>query len=390
MLLGIIGKPNAGKSTFFKSITLNEVEIAPYPFTTINPNLGIAYVISECPCKDLKVQCNPRNSKCVKGRRYIPVNVMDVAGLIPGAHEGKGLGNKFLDDLRSADALIQVIDVSGRTNEKGEVTDYFDPSEEISIIEKEINLWFYEVLKRNWESIIGKIRTGNINPSHPLAEKLAGIGIKKNDIEIVIKEIGKDLKELSKEDLIRFAFRLREISKPIIYACNKIDIEGSQEKFKKIQERFGDKILIPVSAEAELTLKYASEKNFIDYNPIDSFEIIKEVSEKQRKALEFIKKEIIEKFGSTGVQKVLNTAVFDMLNYIVVYPVENENSFSDKQGNVLPDAILLKKGSTALDLAFKIHTEIGAKFIKAVDARTKKIIGKDYELKNNDIIKIVF
>ena len=113
--IGLAGKPNAGKSTFFKSATLIDVAIANYPFTTIEPNVGIAYVRTRCVCRELGIDCG----KCVDGWRFIPVKLIDVAGLVPGAHEGRGLGNEFLDNLRQAEGVIHVVDASGSTDEEG-------------------------------------------------------------------------------------------------------------------------------------------------------------------------------------------------------------------------------------------------------------------------------
>ena len=119
MLIGIIGKSNVGKSTFFNAVTDLSVQTANYPFTTIEPNVGVAYVRIECICKEFEVQDNPVHSVCIDGIRFIPVKVIDIAGLVPGAHLGKGIGNKFLDDSRQADALIHVVDASGSTDSEG-------------------------------------------------------------------------------------------------------------------------------------------------------------------------------------------------------------------------------------------------------------------------------
>ena len=105
MKVGLVGKPNAGKSTFFTAVTSASAQIGDYPFTTIDKNVGIAHVRKPCPSKELSVEPNPNNSLSINGIRYIPVEVIDVAGLVPGAHKGKGMGNKFLDDLRQADVL---------------------------------------------------------------------------------------------------------------------------------------------------------------------------------------------------------------------------------------------------------------------------------------------
>lgn len=123
VIIGCVGKPSAGKSTFFNAVTDGKAKTGNFPFTTIEPNEGITYFMIQCPCvaKNKSSICQPHYGKCVQGTRYIPIKLLDVAGLIPGASEGAGLGNKFLDDLRHANVLMHIIDVSGRTNEKGEV-----------------------------------------------------------------------------------------------------------------------------------------------------------------------------------------------------------------------------------------------------------------------------
>ena len=390
--VGIIGKPNCGKSTLFKAITQKNVEIASYPFTTIQPNLGVAFISQKCPCTELEVKCNPRNSKCVNGTRLIPVNILDVAGLVPGAAEGKGLGNQFLDNVREASVLIHVLDMSGKTNEKGEPAKNHDPSIDKEFIENEIDQWFLSIFQKNWRTYSKMIHMQHLKIEDFLSEKLSGVGITKELVSEALRklDLNHDPEQWNENDFKSFIVTLRKHSKPMIYACNKMDADGAEERFNKLKEKYPNEIFIPTSAESELALKNAAEHNLIKYVPgSSSFEVIGNLNEKQKNALELIKSKILNKYGSTGVQKVLNQAIFNLLNYIVVYPVEDETHYSDKKGNVLPDAILLKKGSTALDLAYKIHTEIGDKFIRAIDARTHRIIGKDHELKNRDIIKIV-
>ena len=87
--IAVTGKPNVGKSSFFNSATASKVEMANYPFTTIDANKAVAHVITKCPCKELDVTCNPHNAPCFEGTRLIPIELIDVAGLVPGAHEGK-------------------------------------------------------------------------------------------------------------------------------------------------------------------------------------------------------------------------------------------------------------------------------------------------------------
>ena len=375
MLIGLVGCPNSGKSTFFKALTLIPVEIASYPFTTIKPNQGIGYVTAKCPCKELGVKCNPKNSKCINGIRFIPVKLMDVAGLVPDAHLGKGLGNQFLDDLMQASGLIHILDCSGRTNPEGK-PEKTDPKEIIKVLEREIDEWIKGIIKRNLEKVRKKAEIRKIPIEKALAEQLSGLGIKEEDIKEARKKA-----DLESEE---FASILRKISKPILIAANKIDLPEAQENYEKIK----NENVIPCSAEMELALKLAEKSGLIKYIPGSSnFEILRDLPENQKNALDKIKL-ILEKYGSTGVQKCLNKIVFEVLNQIVVYPVENENKFSDKKGNVLPDAYLLPKDSKARDLAYKIHTDFGDKFITAINCKTKMNIGNS-ELKDGDIIKIV-
>ena len=123
----------------------------------------------------------------------------------------------------------------------------------------------------------------------------------------------------------------------------------------------------------------------------DHFEILKpeELSDAQLKGLEYIQTSILDVYGSTGVQDALNYAVFELLNRIVVYPVSDEHKYTDQKGNVLPDGFLVPKGATPKELAYIVHTDIGDKFMHAVDARKNMRVASDYELQDGDIISIV-
>jgi ribosome-binding ATPase len=373
MEIAICGKTNVGKSSFFKSATMIDVEISNRIFCTIKPNVGVSYVTAPCPCAGLNLKCTPRNSQCVNGMRMIPVKLWDIAGLIPGAHEGRGLGIQFLNDIIQADMLIHIVDASGTTDSEGQETTGHDPSEDVRFLENEIDLWFADVIKRNIEKI---------KDAKKAVEILSGLGIKAKHIAQVTERVDMD-------NIEEFARELRKISKPIIIAANKIDLPWADQNIEKMRKDFPNLKIIPCSAEAESALRTAARVGLIDYVPgSKTFAIKAELNDRQEKALELIRVNILEKYGSTGVQECLNRAVFDFMKYTAVYPVENEHKFSNKKGEILPDAFLMPPESTALDLAFKIHTDIGSRFIGAVDARTKKRVSAEYVLKNNDIISI--
>ena len=386
MKVGLVGKPNAGKSTFFTAVTSASAQIGDYPFTTIDKNVGIAHVRKPCPSKELSVEPNPNNSLSINGIRYIPVEVIDVAGLVPGAHKGKGMGNKFLDDLRQADVLVQVVDSSGNTDLEGNSTEGADPMEEIVFLKHEICEWIAEITMRNWSRSARAVESGE-KVEDFLSDRLAGLKFSREHVITALRKvaISKPVMQWGLDEGKLIADILQDIAKPIVIAANKADI-SSDENLKKLS---GKGAIITV-ADYELALKKASEANLINYNAGDSdFEISSDkLSEGQKVALQTIK-DFLKSNGSTGVQVCIENAVLDKLDMIAVYPVEDETHFTDGQGRVLPDAHLLPRDSTALDLAYKVHSDIGDSFIRAIDCKTKRIIGKDYELQDGDVIKIV-
>ena len=388
----VTGKPNVGKSSFFNSATASQVEMANYPFTTIDANKAVAHVISECPCKEMNVTCNPHNSQCIDGTRLIPIELIDVAGLVPGAHEGKGLGNKFLDDLMQAKVFIHVIDASGSTDAEGNPVDpgSHDPLEDIEFLEHEIVMWMYGIVSKNWVRLIRKVEAEHLDFSKVIFEQLSGTGILIEDVIEALRTVNPNYGKWEDEDLIEFVRNLLNIAKPSLVIANKADLPGARENIERMQEKYPR--VIPTSAESELALMNATRAGLISYISGDSsFEIIDEskLNANQIKALEYIQTNILDVYGSTGIQKALNTAVFELLDMIVVYPVGDEHKLTDQKGNVLPDAFLVPKGSTPREFAYIIHTDIGDKFMHAVDARKSMRIASDYELQDRDIIKIV-
>ena len=387
MKIGLVGKPNAGKSTFFTAATSATAQIGDYPFTTIDKNVGIAYVRKSCPSKELGLDPNPNNSLSVDGIRFIPIEVIDVAGLVPGAHEGKGMGNKFLDDLRQADVLIQIVDCSGTTDLEGNTVEGADPLDEIKFLEDELHHWIGEIVVRNWSRSARAVEAGE-KIENFLSERLAGLKFTREQVILSLRKakISKPVMHWGSEEGLALAGYLQKIGKPIVIAANKADI-SSKDNIEKLDKASA----IITSADYELALKNATNAGLITYNSGDSdFRLNDEgqLNDGQKKALETIR-QFLKENGSTGVQDCIETAVLEKLDLIAVYPVEDETHFTDSQGRVLPDAYLVPRESTAHDLAYKVHTDIGDSFIRAIDCRSKRIIGKDYELQDGDIIKIV-
>jgi hypothetical protein len=391
MLIGLVGKPSCGKSTFFKAATLAEVEIASYPFTTIKANHGIGYVRVDCPDRDFDTQCQPNHGFCINGQRFVPIELMDVAGLVPGAHKGKGLGNQFLDDLRQADLFIHIVDCSGETDNEGKPTNNHDVASDVEFLEQELDKWFYNILLKAWKSFARKAEQEE-SFAQAVEKQFSGLKVKEEQVKRVLSrlELGDKPSRWKDEQLMEFASALRKESKPMIIAANKIDLEKGKENYEKLKAKFPDLLIEPCSADSELALRQAAKSGIIKYIPGDShFEELGNLTDKQKAALGEIKEKVLERFGSTGVQRVLNSSVFDFLEYIAVYPVENPNKLTDSKGKILPDCFLLPPGSTALDFAYHLHTDFGKNFIKAIDARTKKALGKAYELKSGDVLEIV-
>jgi hypothetical protein len=392
MLIGLVGKPSVGKSTFFKAATLAEVEIASYPFTTIKPNHGVGYVKVDCIDKEFNVKCNPNHGFCIKNKRFVPVELMDVAGLVPGASEGKGLGNQFLDDLRQADVFLHIVDVSGTTNEEGKQTENYDVSRDIIFLEDELNKWYFNILMKVWKTFARKVEQEDINFAEAVAKQFSGLKVNEEQVKKILRDSRFSGKPSlwANEAIFRFASSLREESKPMIIAANKIDTEKGFENYEKLKKKFPHLLIIPCSADSELALREASKANLIEYIPGEvDFEIIGNLNAKQEDALEKIKETVLDRFEfGTGVQAVLNIAVFDLLKYLAIFPA-GANKLGDSKGNILPDCFLLPSGSTALDFAFFLHTDFGKNFIKAIDARSKRALGKNYVLKHRDALEIV-
>ncbi len=392
MQIGIVGKPNVGKSTFFSAATMATVEIAPYPFTTIKANRGIGYVRRDCPEKHFGVKCNPHNASCSNGTRFIPVELLDVAGLVPDAWQGKGLGNAFLDELRQADALIHVVDASGGTDADGNQLPVGtrDPLDDVRFLEREVSMWIKSILDKNFQKTAKRIHLENLKVEAVIQERLSGLGVTVPDVTAAMRStgVGADPTSWGDEELYSLSDAIRRISKPTLIAANKVDV-APKENIDKLLS-LEDYIVVPCAAEFELALRKADKAALIKYVPgSNDFTGAGEqaLNERQSRALERIRAFL--QHSATGVQNALESAAFKLLDLVSVFPVEDENKLTNHQGEVLPDAFLVRRGSGPQELAYKIHTDIGRNYITAINAKTKKPVGHDYKLSDGDVIKIV-
>ena len=376
--IGITGKPNAGKSTLFSSLTETVVAIGDYPFTTVEPNKGIAYIKEKCPHLELGKECNPRRGKCLNGIRYIPVEVMDVPGLIEGASQGKGMGNQFMDSLREASAIINLI--SPVTDEK-KLMSPEEISQVAEEVENEIFLWFSSRFGSDWERFSKKVSHLSIPDEEKILMKASFFGITLKDVRKIlsITKMNDNVSIWGEDQIMEFTKAVLSLIRPIKRVVNKGDLIEDVQELKKMGFHV-------ISADYELSIMKAFKSGII--KDMNTLEAADKASVRQKEALDTIRSSY-ESGKLHRISDVISQIVKTDLQKIVVYPVYDENKWTDKDGNILPDAFLMEQGDTAEDLAFKIHTDIGRGFIRAINGRTKMVLGRSYELKDGDIIRIV-
>jgi len=390
----MIGKTNTGKTTFFNAATLLGAEVSTYPFTTKRPNTGTAYVQTVCVCRELGVQDRPRNSKCVNGWRFIPVDLVDLPGLIKGSWKGKGLGTQFLSVASQADALLHVVDASGSVDADGKLTrpGQGNPVVDVYDIEEEIVRWFTKIVQKE---IAKTSRATEQDADKALFEGLAGLKVSIRQVQRALGETelaDTGLKKWKSDDVERFARKIRELSKPTMIIANKMDLAYAEQNFTRLSQEFGRALVIPSSADAELALRRAEEKGYIRYIPgEETFQVLapSKLTPEQSKALTYAQQRVFTKWIRTGVQFALNTCVFKLLNMNCVYPVEDEQKLSDKKGNVLPDVFLVPYNATLPIVAGEVHSELAKTMIYGIDARTGVRLPADYIVRDRDVLKIV-
>jgi len=394
--IGLIGKTNTGKTTFFNSSTLSSDEISTYPFTTKKSSTSIGYAITLCVHPEFNVIDNPNNSKCKDGWRYIPIELIDLPGLIKDSWKGKGLGNQFLSIASQSDALLHVVDASGSIDSSGRIAEVGsgDPVSDFADIEEELNMWYQKIFEGNRDKL-KKIAESDNDQTNALTQLYQGMGVKKSHVKEALRITQLEEKIIENYDIKdskKFSTELRRISKPTLIVANKIDVKGASKNFQRLRERYNDMIVIPASADSELSLRRAEQSELIKYSPgSEQFDILRtnDLNQKQRDALDFIKSDIMGEYMRTGVQFAINVTVFKLLKMNSIYPVTIPEKLSDKKGRVLPDLILLKDGSTIVDLAKEIHSDLTKGLLYAKDLRYNLRVPTNYQLRDRDVISLV-
>ncbi|MDS0220647.1 redox-regulated ATPase YchF [Haloarcula sp. S1AR25-5A] len=387
--IGLVGKPSVGKSTFFNAATMNDVPEGAYPFTTIDPSMGEAYVRVDCAAPEFDHTCTPNHGYCTEGVRFVPTKLVDVAGLVPGAHEGKGLGNQFLTDLNEADVLVHVVDFTGETDLEGEPTEDHDPREDIDFLEDELDMWYLDILEKGIERYRSGYHGEDKAIEDDLAEQMSAFKINADEIKQVVLALDLELDPdtWDDEDRQALAREIRIRTKPMLIAANKMDTPEAQENWETVTEdpAYEHLTFVPVSAHAEKALKNGNEQGVLDYRPGDEdFTVTADLPEEKAAGLEQIR-DFVTEFGGTGVQHALETALFEELEAIAVFPGARK---PQEDGTFLQDCFVLPDGSTAEDFAYFLHTDIGEGFLHAHDVRTERQIGADTELDHRDVVEI--
>ena len=420
MRIGLVGKPNVGKSTYFSAATLAKVDIANYPFCTIEANVGVAFLAAPqaCPCKDLRERlesdgrlepvaqddprqgsiCEPRTGTCVAHIRLVPTFLVDVAGLVPGASEGRGRGNAFLSDLANCDALIQVVDAAGLTDIEGNPIAAVDDveaslKEETAFLTAELDSWIHSILDDGWSRGSRRVQAeGEKGLTTFLHERFTGLGANLSHVLQALDGFRNQWGDIDnpwmwpEERVHSLAFYLRQQLFPIHIAANKAD-SAKGTPWDAIQ---ANGMIQPTMADMELALRRADSSGMLSYSPgSDTFEIVDEskLNPAQINALSSMKEKLAQSEG-TGVAELLSRVLFDALDHVVVYPVADETAWKDGEGRILPDAFVVPNGIEAKALAYKVHSDLGDGFIKAVDSRTRRVVGSEHECGDNDVIKI--
>ena len=360
-----------------KAITDAKAKTGNFPFTTIKPNTGICYSPMDCPCKKYNKmdQCQPRYGRCEQGIRYLPIKILDVAGLVPGASTGEGLGNQFLDDLRTAQSLIHVVDVSGTTDACGKETVGYDPINDIDWLKFEIHNWIYSNLQKKWGSIVRRHIAVKASTAETLQNQFSGYG---SNISLVNRFLSKmkkktPLNEWSEDDIHECVDAFLDERFPMIIALNKIDLPDSDKNIDRICRKYDPSKIVLISALSELFLKKLSSQGFIHYKlGTDEIELaqdqsphaqdkLKPMDDKTLARLEKVQDLVLFRYWTTGTQECVKKAV-DSLGLIPVFPVRNIHNFtsasSGRSSGVFRDCLFVRPGTTVKAFAEMVHPDL--------------------------------
>ncbi|KIW62597.1 hypothetical protein PV04_10758 [Phialophora macrospora] len=405
-LIGLVGKPSSGKSTTLNSLTDASSKVGNFPFTTIDPQRAVGYLQVDCACKrkGLTDKCRPNYGSCVDGKRSVPIELLDVAGLVPGAHEGKGLGNKFLDDLRHADALIHVVDVSGTTDAEGKATRGYDPSVDVEWLRGEIVRWIQGNLMDKWGSIKRRHVAIKASPVETLQGQFSGYGSTSSIVARTLDklQLKQPLEEWSDETILKVVNAFTDEKFPTVLALNKIDHPDADRNIAKIAKQQPADSIVLCSAISEVFLRRLAKQGYIKYKEgaeyLDTRQDLieqgdpdggglKEMDDKLAQRIENLKDMVLYRFGSTGVVQVLSRAAA-LLGLVPVFPVKNIHTYGSGSAGttaVFRDCVLIKKGSTVADAARKIMGDAPIAFIEGDGGRR---VAEDslIEVGKNDIL----
>jgi ribosome-binding ATPase YchF (GTP1/OBG family) len=292
---------------------------------------------------------------------------------VPGAHEGKGLGNKFLDDLRHADALVHVVDVSGTTDAEGKVTRGYDPSQDIVWLRSEITQWILGNLMARWGSIKRRHVAVKATAVETLQGQFSGYGSTSAVIARTLDRMGlkEPLEHWSDQTVKDVVNAFTDEKFPTVIALNKIDHADADKNIAKIAKMQDPNSIVLCSAISEVFLRKLAKQGFVKYTEGNEFvdtrdDLIadgdpeggglKEMDEKLKARVENLKDLVLYRFGSTGVVQVLTKAA-ELLGLTPVFPVRNVTTFSSGQAGsnaVFRDCVLVKKGTTVAEVARKV------------------------------------
>ena len=383
-----------------------------FPFTTIDPNRAVGYLHIPCACSrvpELQDRCRPNYGSCRAGTRSVPIELLDVAGLVPGAHLGKGLGNKFLDDLRHADALIHVVDVSGTTDAEGGATRGYDPCHDIAWLREEIVRWVLGNLMQKWGSVKRRHMAVKATAVETLQGQFSGYGANSTVINRTLDrlQLKIPLPEWDDATVRRVVEAFIDEKFPTVVGANKIDHPDSDKNLAKISKVHPSDRLVPCSAISEVFLRRLVKQGYVRYEAGTEFvdthedllelgdkdgaERLKPLDEKLKTRIENLKDLVLYRFGSTGVNQVL-TRASEVLGLVAVYPVRNIGTFGSgepgaaggERAAVFRDCVLVKKGSTVGDVYRKVMGDAPLAYVETTGGVR---VGEEDEVKvgKNDV-----